>query len=394
MKQHLNVLHTSGIWTSRHSDITVLTDASVVLILNCCLVTKWMSRDEILKRDDEYTEQLCDPHQCLQNYIHMPWILNDPVKNISEWMDEIGLCQMRPDAPIQEYLASLLEWDVSDFRQQLVRWIQQYKLDVQIISSWLAIRGLTIEEYIMILEQGCESDRLEVWIASMALGQPLNIIFESSVWSTAFDGFDHSYPSLLLTSHATAILYEEEREVDEPDLSHLGAAAPPVLPLLYPEVTWKGRPLTLILEYPRLADSDHSDTDPDEMIHAEVRIRPPIVNAGCAILWLCLVCQVELESGMALYRHMYVTHPHDKPYSCCDCGAKHNNLKELSLHHSNVHRSSTISCSLFLYLQGQDVAAYLLTHNWIPMSKVHSRSYHAMSIFMMQERFLIVTFVG
>ena len=130
MKQHLNVLHASGIWTSRCSDITVLTDASVVLILNCCLVTKQMSREEIQKRDDEYTEQLCDPHQCLQNYIHMPQILNDPVKNIGDQMDEIGLCQMRPDAPIQEHLVSLLECNVIEFRQQLVRWIQQYELDI------------------------------------------------------------------------------------------------------------------------------------------------------------------------------------------------------------------------------------------------------------------------
>ena len=48
---------------------------------------------------------------------------------------------------------------------------------------------------------------------------------------------------------------------------------------------------------------------------------------------------------MALYRHMCVTHPHNKPYSCHDYGAKHNNLKELSSHHSNVHRSSTVSYS-------------------------------------------------
>ena len=80
MRQHINVLHASGVWTSRCSDITILTDASLVLILNCCLVTKLMTREEIQKRDDEYTEQVCDPHQCLQNYIHMPWILNNPVK--------------------------------------------------------------------------------------------------------------------------------------------------------------------------------------------------------------------------------------------------------------------------------------------------------------------------
>ncbi len=345
MRQHINVLHASGVWTSRCSDITVLTDASLVLILNCCLVMKCMTREEIQKRDDEYTEQLCDPYQCLQNYVHMPRILNDPVKNIEECMDEIGLCQMRPDAPIQEHLASLLEYDVTEFRHQLVRWIRQFELDVQIISSWLAIRGLTIEEYVAILEQGCDSDGLEVWIALVALGQPLNMIFELTVWSTAVNGFDHAYPSLLLTSHATAVLCIEEKVMDESDLSHLGAAAQPLSSMLRPATAWKGRPLTSVPEYPRVADSDHSDTDPEDMIQAKIRIRPPIVNAGCAIPHSCLVCKVEVELGMALYRHMCMTHPHDKPYSCCDCGTNHNNLKELSSHHSNVHRSHMVSCS-------------------------------------------------
>ncbi len=173
---------------------------------------------------------------------------------------------------------------------------------MQIISSWLAIRGLTIEEYIMILEQGCESDRLEVWIASMALGQPLNVIFESIVWSTAINGFDHAYPSLLLTSHATAVLCKEEKVADD-NLLHLGAAAPPIPPMVCSGAAQKGRPLALVPEYPRVADSEHSDTDPDEMIHTEIRIRPPIVNAGCMIPRSCLVCKLEVESGMALYRH-------------------------------------------------------------------------------------------
>ena len=92
------------------------------------------------------------------------------------------------------------------------------------------VRGLSIEEYVAILEQGCDSDGLEVWIASVALGQPLNVIFESMVWSMAVDGFDHAYPSLLLTSHATAVLCMEEKEMEESDLSHLGAVVP-TLPL-------------------------------------------------------------------------------------------------------------------------------------------------------------------
>ncbi len=40
MRQHINVLYVLGIWISRCSDITIITDTSLVLMLNCCLVTK------------------------------------------------------------------------------------------------------------------------------------------------------------------------------------------------------------------------------------------------------------------------------------------------------------------------------------------------------------------
>ncbi len=68
---------------------------------------------------------------------------------------------------------------------------------------------------------------MEVWAASIALGQPINIIFDDVVWSASAAGFDHSHPLLLLTSYATAILCEEDPPKD--DLSQIGAAAPLVL---------------------------------------------------------------------------------------------------------------------------------------------------------------------
>ncbi len=71
----------------------------------------------------------------------------------------------------------------------------------------------------------------------------------------------------------------------------------------------------------------------------------PIVNAGQAILRTCLVCDIALPSGMALYRHMRSVHPHDKPYSCKDCTSVYNNLKELSSHQSNIHCAALVSCS-------------------------------------------------
>ena len=122
-------------------------------------------------------------------------------------------------------MAFLLECDVHAYQLQLAQWIHQYESDVPIIVSWLVIHGLTVDEYVALLEQQRESDGLEVWAASMALGQPINVIFCDMVWSISVEGFDHSHPSLLLTSHATAVLCEEIPNED--DLSHLGTAAPP-----------------------------------------------------------------------------------------------------------------------------------------------------------------------
>ena len=40
---------------------------------------------------------------------------------------------------------------------------------------------MDVEEYVAEMVQGGEADGLEVWVASMALGHPLNVIFESAV---------------------------------------------------------------------------------------------------------------------------------------------------------------------------------------------------------------------
>ncbi len=43
VRQHMNLIHTSGIWTSHHSEMTVLTDASIIMIIRCFLVTPKMT---------------------------------------------------------------------------------------------------------------------------------------------------------------------------------------------------------------------------------------------------------------------------------------------------------------------------------------------------------------
>ena len=100
-----------------------------------------------------------------------------------------------------------------------------------------------------------------------------------------------------------------------------------------------------IPEYPRRPDLSHSDTDPDEFIEAGKVSHPLITNAGKAIPCVCPVCSVDLPSGMALYCHLHSTHPHEKPYQCHDCGARHNNLKEMSSHHSIMYISPRQFCA-------------------------------------------------
>ena len=67
---------------------------------------------------------------------------------------------------------------------------------------------MDVEEYVALMAQGGEADGLKVWVASMALGHPLNMIFESVVWSTSADSFDIVYQSLLMTSYCMVVLCE------------------------------------------------------------------------------------------------------------------------------------------------------------------------------------------
>ncbi len=49
--------------------------------------------------------------------------------------------------------------------------------------------------------------------------------------------------------------------------------------------------------------------------------------------------------GLALYHHLCQVHPMECPYQCDSCEGMYNNLRELSSHKSNVHRTKLVSCS-------------------------------------------------
>ena len=119
VQQHINLVHSDGVWTSHKSDITVLTDASIVLVLDCFLHTRKMSRLAVEKADPDYTTLLCDPKKTLHSFTRIPKVFNCLVKDIAITLDDKGLHQVGETKSLQELLSSLHSCEVQVFREQL-----------------------------------------------------------------------------------------------------------------------------------------------------------------------------------------------------------------------------------------------------------------------------------
>ena len=98
-------------------------------------------------------------------------------------------------------------------------------------------------------------------------------------------------------------------------------------------------------EYPDLPNSSDEQTDPNTLLDTEDRgIQVVMPTSSRAIPREYPVCNNDLPSGMALYRHLRSKYPEERPYTCYDCVHTFNNLRELSCHHSNHHRVRSVSC--------------------------------------------------
>ena len=60
-QQHINVVHPGGIWTLRQSEIVVLTDATITLVVNCFLLSPKMECFSV-QDDSFFIKPLSDPH--------------------------------------------------------------------------------------------------------------------------------------------------------------------------------------------------------------------------------------------------------------------------------------------------------------------------------------------
>lgn len=118
-------------------------------------------------------------------FAEFPKVFNDPVKNVPERLDETSMVAQGIVMPLQDLLASCLGCYTKDYWNALVQWIQVNAPELPSVGNWLALRGLTLDEYCEHLLKNGAADGLEIWLASRAMAQPFNIIFENSVWGMA-----------------------------------------------------------------------------------------------------------------------------------------------------------------------------------------------------------------
>ena len=227
----------------------------------------------------DFISTFVDPKEVMDRYITVPQVLNKLVLDVNAHLDELGLTEKEPQMSIQDHLACMLQTTSAEFQAHLSTWIMNYAPDIHMIEKWLAVHGLTLQDYLQHLKGQGASDGLELWLTSMGMDTPFKLVLEDVVWSTSWAGIDFQYPIFMLVSYTDFILCEEQ---SDDDLSQLGAAAPQSAASTVQQVG--GRPLTLILEYPPTRDSSHLDTDPDSLLDDTLVQRQPIWNAGVSIL--------------------------------------------------------------------------------------------------------------
>ncbi len=82
-QQHINIVYPGGIWTLRQSEIVVLTNATITLVVNCFLLSLKMEQFSV-QDDSFFIKPLSDPYLIQDNFVIMPHVLNKPVCDIQE----------------------------------------------------------------------------------------------------------------------------------------------------------------------------------------------------------------------------------------------------------------------------------------------------------------------
>ena len=169
---------------------------------------------------------LSDPREVADHFVQVPKVLNCPVHDMDACLEEVGMYALGPQVLIQNSLADLLEYLVTDYREQICHWLHNWALEVPMIEKWIVIRGMNLQEYLDLLSTGTSVDGLELWAASLAMNIPISIIMEDSIWSTDRAGVDLDGKCFILASYTDFVPCVLDRDAETVE-EELAAAAPP-----------------------------------------------------------------------------------------------------------------------------------------------------------------------
>ncbi len=194
---HLNFVHSNSIWSSRASEKPDMRDALMMHVegqfLSVCSQNDQVPREEVC--DGFY-----DPLDTMPDFVLYLVVLNRQVKNLKQHCEEIGLVPRGSACLMQTLLAELSGLSMVCYRIHLVAWIRHYSHCLDFTHKWCGAWGSDLGLYHNHLAAGGALDGLEVLLASIAMNTMINIVFEDSVWSSAREGPDFWFPTIVWTT--------------------------------------------------------------------------------------------------------------------------------------------------------------------------------------------------
>ncbi len=180
-------------------------DPSIVITIGGYLVALSVAGDKLKKTDEPIQNVFKDPGLHAEAFVPSPTIFNQPVKDLQSRCNEIGLVPFGEPALLHILMAEFARTPPETYRETLVAWLRQYAGMLPQVGQWLSSRGLTLDDYISHLIDDGMANSLEVWLISLAMNTPINIVLKDVMWSTASTGIDFSFYMIILTLFGMAI---------------------------------------------------------------------------------------------------------------------------------------------------------------------------------------------
>ena len=199
LKEHINVVHGDGIWTTCHTAIPDLQDPTVVFVLGYYIAASGCPSSKSSKKT---TWNWLEYHDSIPQMVPYPCVLNRPVVNLAAHCDEIGL---EPEGD-PSTLFDILLWIVGEnYHDDLMPWIHIHQDLLAGPRWWLGAHSLSFDQYIDNMAAEGQCNGLEVWLVSLVSGCLVNVVQDDLIWSTSQEGVDFTQDTFVLTSYSSGV---------------------------------------------------------------------------------------------------------------------------------------------------------------------------------------------